>query len=308
MRTILVAGGYGFIGSHFINMIMQETDWNVINIDKMSYASKAQYVKPLKNRYTFAYGDISKDLYIKSLPQVDAIVNFAAESHVDNSISNPEPFIISNVVGTLKLLEKARRDKCRYLQVSTDEVYGSIDGGLFTENSPIQPNSPYSASKASADHLVQSYHETYGLDTIITRCCNNYGSHQHKEKLIPKIITNLNNNQTIPIYGDGSNVREWIHVKDHCSGIFAALTKGTSGEVYNIGSGDERSNYQLVTMLLELMDKDESSIKYVTDRLGHDKRYAIDSNKIQTELGWKPTHTNFYLHLKETINWYSSRQ
>ena len=242
-------------------------------------------------------------------PRPDAIVHFAAESHVDRSIHGPEVFVQTNVLGTQVLLEAARQAKVgRFVHVSTDEVYGSLGPtGLFSESTPIAPNSPYSASKAGSDLLAAAYHHTYGMDALITRCSNNYGPYQYPEKLIPLLITNLMDGLTIPIYGDGRNIRDWIHVEDHCSGVLLALEKGKAGEVYNLGGGNERMNIDIAKQLLSLLGKDESSIRYVEDRLGHDRRYAIDAAKIRRELGWEPRH-GFEAGLKATVDWYQANE
>lgn len=307
---VLVTGGCGFIGSNFINMLMKERPkWEVINVDVLTYAGNPHNLKIEKNsNYDFFKVDIShaaaiNDIFRNFRP--DKVVNFAAESHVDRSISDPSIFLKTNVFGTYTLLEAAKKyETGRFLHVSTDEVYGSLgETGLFTEKTPYAPNSPYSASKASSDFLVRAYHHTYGMDVVTTNCSNNYGPYQHREKLIPLIITNLVDNLNIPIYGDGLNIRDWLHVEDHCNAILLALENGKSGEVYNIGGNNERTNLQIVHKILDLMGKDSSYIQFVNDRQGHDRRYAIDASKIMSELGWKPKY-NFDSGIEQTVKWY----
>lgn len=306
---ILVTGGAGFIGNCFVRHILNKyPDYKIINLDALTYAGNIENLNDVKNNpnYTFIHGDIcDKDLVDDLVKQVDAIVNFAAESHVDRSITGPEIFIETNVKGTLNLLQAARINGIgRYLQVSTDEVYGSLGKtGYFTESTNIAPNSPYSASKASADLLVRAYFETYGMPNLITRCSNNYGPYQYPEKLIPFFISQLLKGEKVPVYGDGLNVRDWLYVYDHCAAIDVVLHKGRVGEVYNIGGHNEKTNLEITKIILAAMGKDESSIKYVEDRLGHDRRYAIDNTKIQTELGWEPSLT-FEEGIKLTVDWY----
>ena len=306
---ILVTGGAGFIGNCFIrHMLTKYPDYKVTNLDALTYAGNIANLDDVKNNpnYTFVHGDIGdKELVNDLVGQVDAIVNFAAESHVDRSIAGPEIFIETNVKGTLNLLQAARINKTgRYLQVSTDEVYGSLGPtGYFTETTNIAPNSPYSASKASADLLVRAYFETYGMPNLITRCSNNYGPYQYPEKLIPFFISQLLKGEKVPVYGDGLNVRDWLYVYDHCAAIDVVLHQGRVGEVYNIGGHNEKTNLEITRIILAAMNKDESSIKYVEDRLGHDRRYAIDNTKIQTELGWQPSVT-FEEGIKLTVAWY----
>jgi dTDP-glucose 4,6-dehydratase len=311
---LVVTGGCGFIGSNFIRQVLADRpDWRITNIDKLTYAGNAASLQDISNnpRYHFYKGDICDNAFVAeiftSVP--DAIVHFAAESHVDRSITGPEIFVQTNVLGTQVLLETARQAKVkRFLHVSTDEVYGSLGPtGLFSESTPIAPNSPYSASKAGSDLLVQAYHHTFGMDTVITRCSNNYGPYQFPEKLIPLLISNLMDNKQIPIYGDGKNVRDWIHVQDHCAGILLVLEKGRAGETYNLGGGNERENIVIAKKLLGLMGKDETSIRYVEDRLGHDRRYAIDASKVTKELGWKPKH-DFESGLAATVAWYKANE
>ena len=313
MTTILVTGGAGFIGSCFVrHMLQKHPDYKIINIDALTYCGNLENLDDVKDNpnYTFVHGNICDRKLIPQLVEnVDAIVNFAAESHVDNSIKHPEIFVETNVQGTLNLLQAAKEFKIeKYLQVSTDEVYGTLGkSGYFTETTPLAPNSPYSASKAGADMLVRAYHETYGLPTLNTRCSNNYGPYQYPEKLIPFFISQLLKGEKVPVYGDGLNVRDWLYVYDHCSAIDAVLHKGKIGEVYNIGGHNEKTNMEITHLILDAMGKDESSIKYVQDRLGHDKRYAICNDKIQSELGWEPSLT-FEEGIKITIDWYLNNQ
>ncbi|MDD3419681.1 MAG: dTDP-glucose 4,6-dehydratase [Candidatus Gastranaerophilales bacterium] len=310
---LLVTGGAGFIGSCFVRHILNNySDYKVINLDALTYAGNIANLNDVKNNpnYTFVHGNIcDKNLVRDLVSQVDAVINFAAESHVDRSITGPEIFIDTNVKGTLNLLQAAKEfGTNRYLQVSTDEVYGSLGKtGYFTETTPLAPNSPYSASKASADMLVRAYFETYGMPTLTTRCSNNYGPYQFPEKLIPFFISQLLKGEKVPVYGDGLNVRDWLYVYDHCSAIDTVLHKGKVGEVYNIGGHNEKTNMEITKIILEAMGKDENSIQYVEDRLGHDRRYAIDNHKIQTELGWEPSLT-FEEGIKLTINWYLNNQ
>ena len=313
MKKILVTGGAGFIGNCFVRHILKKyPDYKVINLDALTYAGNIANLDDVKDNpnYTFVHGDIcDKNLVADLMPEVDTIVNFAAESHVDRSITGPEIFIDTNVKGTLNLLQNAKNAGIdRYLQVSTDEVYGSLGKtGYFYETTPISPNSPYSASKASADMLVRAYHETYGMPTLNTRCSNNYGPYQYPEKLIPFFISLLLKGEKVPVYGDGLNVRDWLYVYDHCEAIDVVLHKGKVGEVYNIGGHNEKTNMEITHLILEAMGKDESSIKYVQDRLGHDRRYAISNDKITSELGWKPSLT-FEEGIKITIDWYLNHQ
>ncbi len=310
---ILVTGGAGFIGSCFIrHMLTKYPDYKIFNLDSLTYAGNINNLDDVKDNpnYTFVNADITdKNLSEKIGQNVDCIINFAAETHVDRSILNPEIFIKTNVLGTLNLLEYAKDTSVsRYIQVSTDEVYGSLGcNGYFSENSPLAPNSPYSASKASADMLVRAYFETYKMPVIITRCSNNYGPYQYPEKLIPFFISRLLNGQKVPLYGDGLNVRDWLYVYDHCSAIDKVLHKGLEGEVYNIGAHCEKSNIEIAKIILREMNKDESFIEYVQDRAGHDRRYAIDNTKITNTLGWSPVYT-FDEGIKTTINWYLNNE
>ncbi len=311
MKRILVTGGCGFIGSVFIRQELETyPELSIVNLDKLTYAGNLENLADLHGepRYEFQRGDIADAGFVNELigkGGFDAVVNFAAESHVDRSLLDSGPFVRTNIVGTQVLLDAARAAAVpRFLQVSTDEVYGSLGPtGLFTEDTPINPNSPYSASKASADLLVKSYNHSFGFPALITRCSNNYGPYQFPEKLIPLFISNALGDQPLPIYGAGTNVRDWIHVTDHCRGIDAVLRRGRLGEVYNLGGHNEKTNLEITYLLLELLDKPHSLIKYVSDRPGHDLRYAIDSTKAETELGWKP-RVNFQQGLRETIDWY----
>jgi len=307
---ILVTGGAGFIGSNFIHyMVQQYPNYTIINLDKLTYAGNLENLKGVEQspNYRFVKGDIlDRDLLAPIFAEgLDAVLNFAAESHVDRSIMDPGIFVKTNVLGTQVLLDLAKQYGVRkFVQISTDEVYGSLgDEGYFTENTPLAPNSPYSASKAGADLLVRAYHETYGLPVNITRCSNNYGPYQFPEKLIPLMIKNALEDKPLPVYGDGSNVRDWLHVEDHCRAIDLVLHHGVSGEVYNIGGNNERTNLQIVRTILEYLNKPESLIQFVQDRPGHDKRYAIDAAKIRKELGWTPRYT-FDEGIRQTIEWY----
>ena len=304
---ILVTGGAGFIGSNFINYMLSKYDYKIINLDLLTYAGNLENLKNVENNknYTFVKGDISdKELVLDITKDYDAIINFAAESHVDRSIVSPNIFVETNVGGTVNLLNCAKINKIeKYLQVSTDEVYGSIKEGYFYETTPVNPNSPYSASKASADMFVMAYHKTYGLPVVITRCSNNFGPYQYPEKLIPFFISKLLKNEKVPVYGDGKNVRDWLYVEDHCRAIDLALHKGRIGEVYNVGGHNEKTNIEITKIVLEKLGKDETSIEFVEDRLGHDRRYAISNDKIRAELGFEPNYT-FEKGIEATINWY----
>ena len=312
---LLVTGGAGFIGSCFVRHILNKyKDYKVINLDALTYAGNIENLNDVKNNpnYEFVHGNICDKKLVRELiidGRVDAVINFAAESHVDRSITGPEIFIETNVQGTLNLLQAAKEaNTYRFLQVSTDEVYGTLGkDGYFYETTPLAPNSPYSASKASADLLVRAYYETYKMPVLNTRCSNNYGPYQYPEKLIPFFISKLLKNEKVPVYGDGLNVRDWLYVYDHCSAIDTVLHKGRVGEVYNIGGHNEKTNLEITKIILDAMGKDESSIEYVKDRLGHDRRYAIDNHKIQTELGWEPSLT-FEQGIKLTIDWYLNNQ
>ncbi len=307
--NILVTGGLGFIGSNFIRYILDRySDVEVINVDAMKYGSNPANLKDLEDdeRYTFIRGDISDyKLMSKLVRDVDAIVNFAAETHVDRSISNPYSFLRSNVIGVFTILEVIRKNNpdARLVHISTDEVYGDILKGSFKEDDRLKPSSPYSASKAAADMFVLAYVRTYGINASITRCTNNYGPYQFPEKLIPKTIIRASMNLKVPIYGTGKNVRDWIYVLDHCEAVDLVMRKGEKGEIYNISSGEEKTNLEVVKTILNLMGKDDSLIEFVEDRPGHDLRYSLDSTKIREELGWKPKHS-FEEGIKETVEWY----
>lgn len=308
--NLLVTGGAGFIGSCFVRHILKKH--KVINLDALTYCGNLENLKDVASNpdYEFVHGNIcDKKLVRELVREVECVVNFAAESHVDNSIKHPEIFIETNVQGTLNLLQACREIGIeRFLQVSTDEVYGTLGKtGYFYETTPLAPNSPYSASKASADMLVRAYHETYGMPVLNTRCSNNYGPYQYPEKLIPFFISQLLKGEKVPVYGDGLNVRDWLYVYDHCEAIDVVLEKGKIGEVYNIGGHNEKTNMEITRLILESMGKDESSIKFVEDRLGHDRRYAISNDKITSELGWKPSLT-FEEGIKLTIDWYLKNQ
>lgn len=310
MKTILVTGGAGFIGSNFIRyMLNKYDDYKIINLDLLTYAGNLENLKDVEDNpnYEFIKGDIADKKLIDEIvsQDFDYIVNFAAESHVDRSIEDPEIFVRTNIMGTQVLLDAAKKYNIeKFVQISTDEVYGSLgETGLFTENTPLAPNSPYSASKTSADLLVRAYFKTFNLPVNITRCSNNYGSYQFPEKLIPLMIANALEDKELPVYGDGLQVRDWLHVEDHCSAIDVVLHQGKVGEVYNIGGNNEKKNIEIVKLILEKLQKPESLIKYVNDRPGHDRRYAIDSSKIQKELGWEPKYT-FEEGIEETVKWY----
>jgi dTDP-glucose 4,6-dehydratase len=332
MKNILVTGGCGFIGANFVRLALEKLgDCRLVNLDKLTYAGNPDNLKDLAedSRYLFVRGDICDSTLVERLfaeHLFDTVVHFAAESHVDRSITGPAAFIHTNIVGTFTLLEAARKfwltnhqspiTNHRFLHVSTDEVYGSLgETGLFTEETPYDPRSPYSASKASSDHLVSAYHHTYGLPVLITNCSNNYGPYQFPEKLIPLILNNALNGKELPVYGDGSNVRDWLYVVDHCAAILAVLEKGRVGETYNVGGHNEKRNLEIVHTICDLLDKKvgplpsgaprRSLIRFVKDRPGHDKRYAIDAGKIQHELGWVPSVT-FEEGIDQTVDWYLS--
>ena len=309
MVKALITGGAGFIGSNFVRYMLDKyEDYQIVNLDSLTYCGNLENLSGIEDNpnYTFCKGDITdKELVFKITSDADYIINFAAESHVDRSIEDPEIFIKSNVLGTQVLLDAAKEYGIKkYLQVSTDEVYGSLGKtGYFREDTPLAPNSPYSASKASADLMVRAYNKTFDLPVNITRCSNNYGPYQFPEKLIPLMISNALEDKPLPVYGDGLNIRDWLHVYDHCSAIDLVLHKGKIGEIYNIGGNNEKKNIEIVKLILQNLNKPESLIKFVKDRLGHDRRYAIDSSKIQNELGWTPKYT-FETGIAETINWY----
>jgi dTDP-glucose 4,6-dehydratase len=339
MKTIIVTGGAGFIGSNFILYMLEKyQDYKILNLDKLTYAANTEYLTSVAAdpRYELVVGDIcDRELVMRLFGEreVAGVIHFAAESHVDNSISGPEVFIETNIKGTFTLLEAARahwmeapfkakpgKEEYRFLHVSTDEVYGSLgETGLFREDTPYAPNSPYSASKAGSDFLVRAWHHTYGLNTVITNCSNNYGPHQHAEKLIPTIIRKALAGEKIPIYGDGKNVRDWLYVRDHCSGIDLAFHKGQAGETYNIGGRNERNNLQIAHMITDLLQQMapprsrnlsinhyKELITFVADRPGHDRRYAIDATKMETQLRWK-AQENFESGIRKTVEWYLAR-
>jgi dTDP-glucose 4,6-dehydratase len=325
MKNILVTGGAGFIGSNFVKMILdRHPDYKIINVDVLTYAGNLENLKDISNNQncTFIKADIRNRLKIDEIfssYDIDTVVNFAAESHVDRSIEEPEVFLTTNIIGTQVLLDVAKKHwkinpdnkyckeykpGVKFLQVSTDEVYGALGAtGKFVETMPLLPNSPYSASKASADMIVRAYHETFGIPVNITRCSNNYGPYQFPEKLIPLMINNCLKDKELPVYGDGMQVRDWLHVSDHCSAIDTVLHKGVDGEIYNIGGNNEKANIEIVKLIIETLGKSEELIKYVQDRPGHDRRYAIDNMKITTQLGWEPAYS-FEQGMKETIEWY----
>jgi dTDP-glucose 4,6-dehydratase len=325
MKTILITGGAGFIGSNFVKLMLnRHPDYSIINVDALTYAGNLENLKDItdNDNYIFVKADIRDrekiDEIFKSY-DITSVVNFAAESHVDRSIEEPEVFLTTNIIGTQVLLDAAKKywkvnpsDKyckeyklgVKFLQVSTDEVYGALgETGMFVETMPLLPNSPYSASKASADMIVRAYNETFGMPVNITRCSNNYGAYQFPEKLIPLMISNCLKEKDLPVYGDGMQVRDWLHVSDHCTAIDTVLHKGKDGEVYNIGGNNEKANIEIVKLIINSLGKTEDLIKYVKDRPGHDRRYAIDNTKITTQLGWKPAYT-FEQGIKETIKWY----
>ncbi|GIP42105.1 dTDP-glucose 4,6-dehydratase [Paenibacillus sp. J45TS6] len=307
---LLVTGGAGFIGSNFVLfMLQQHPDYEIINVDALTYAGNLENLKSIEHnpKHTFVKVDITDAQAIEQLMQqdIDVVVNFAAESHVDRSILEPDVFVKTNVLGTQVLLDAAKKYNVgKFVQVSTDEVYGSLGAtGLFTEETPLAPNSPYSASKAGGDLLVRAYYETFGLSVNITRCSNNYGPYQFPEKLIPLMISHALSDKALPVYGDGLNVRDWLYVEDHCSAIDLVIHQGRNGEVYNIGGNNERTNVHIVETILAELGKPKSLITYVQDRPGHDRRYGIDPTKTMQELGWKPKHS-FETGIKETIQWY----
>lgn len=311
---LLVTGGAGFIGSNFVRyMLKRHPNYRVVNVDALTYAGNLENLQPVENHpnYTFVQADITDAARMDSLirQDIDVIVNFAAESHVDRSIAEPDVFVKTNVLGTQVLLDAARKyNVAKYVQISTDEVYGSLgEKGLFTEETPLAPNSPYSASKAGGDLLVRAYHETYGLPVNITRCSNNYGPYQFPEKLIPFMISQALAGEELPVYGDGMNIRDWLYVEDHCSAVDLVIHQGRNGEIYNIGGNNERTNLEIVRTLLKQLGKPESLITFVQDRLGHDRRYGIDPAKTMSELGWKPKYS-FETGIVETIRWYLEHQ
>jgi len=318
MNKILVTGGAGFIGSNFVRHILAERDYEIVNLDKLTYAGNLENLRDIENhkRYKFVQGDIADKPFMHDLfeaEKFDAVINFAAETHVDRSIENSDPFINANIIGTHVLLELARKFKIKkYHQVSTDEVYGDLgDTGhlpfetrpFFTEDTPLNPNCPYAAAKTSGDVLVNSWHETYGMHTVITRCSNNYGPYQFPEKLIPFFLFKSMNNELLPLYGDGLNIRDWLYVLDHCEAILLAFEKSAAGEVWNIGGHNEKTNLEIVEQIKNNVPESRSEIEFVPDRKAHDRRYAMDATKLQKELGWTPKHT-FEQALPKTIEWY----
>ena len=307
---IFVTGGAGFIGSAFVRLVSAETDWSITNFDALTYAGNLDNLEGLDpERHKFVHGNVAdSEAVLDALADdTSAIVNFAAESHVDRSITDASEFLRTNIIGTQVLLDAARQRRVkRFIQVSTDEVMGSLpenDEAFFTEDSAFAPNSPYAASKAAAEHLVRAAHHTFGLDTVVTRCGNNYGPRQFPEKFLPLVLSNALNDEAIPVYGDGRNVRDWIYVEDHCRAILLALEKGRPGAVYNVGARNERHNIDVVESLLDMVGKPRSLIRFVKDRPGHDRRYAIDPSLIESELGWRPLET-WETGLQKTIQWY----
>ncbi len=322
--NILVTGGAGFIGSNFIHYIadkysrgrsrMGEADYRIINLDFLTYAGNLENLKSLEsnNNYTFIQGDIGDYNLVSKLVKdhkVDLIVNFAAESHVDRSITGPDLFLTTNILGTHNLLKVALENKIRFHHVSTDEVFGSLGGSdkKFNENTPYNPRSPYSASKASSDHIVRAYHHTYGLEITISNCSNNYGPYQHIEKFIPLFITNLLQGKKVPLYGEGQNIRDWLYVEDHCRAIDLIIHQGKVGETYLIGGDAEKRNIEIAKLLINELGHDESIIEKVEDRLGHDYRYAVDFSKIKNQLGWQP-QVSFEEGISRTIDWYKNNK
>ena len=325
MKTMLITGGAGFIGSNFVRLMLEKhPDYKIINLDALTYAGNLENLKDIESNpnYTFVKADIRDRDAVNAIFDkwdIDYVVNFAAESHVDRSITEPEIFLTTNIIGTQTLLDAAKahwklhpddkysreyKEGVRFHQVSTDEVYGALGKtGMFVETMPLSPNSPYSASKASADLVVRAYHETFGMPVTVTRCSNNYGPYQFPEKLIPLMINNCMKGKSLPVYGDGMQIRDWLHVKDHCEAIDCVLNKGADGEVYNVGGNNEKANIYIVKLIISALGKSEDLITYVKDRPGHDRRYAIDNTKITTLLGWHPEYT-FEEGMKETVQWY----
>lgn len=306
---VLVTGGAGFIGSNFVRYIYQaRSDWMVTVLDKLTYAGDQQNIAGLEDRVRLVKGDIcDRELVDQLMSKVDAVVHFAAESHNDNSLVDPDPFLHTNIIGTYTLIESARQHNKRFHHISTDEVYGDLaldDPVKFTSETPYNPSSPYSSTKASSDMLVRAWVRSFGLKATISNCSNNYGPYQHVEKMIPRQITNILSSQKLKLYGDGRHIRDWIHTEDHSSAVLAILEKGKTGETYLIGAGGEKSNREVFLLILELMGKDESWIEYVPDRPGHDLRYAIDASKLERDLNWRPKYTDFRDGLAATIEWY----
>jgi len=311
MRRLLVTGGAGFIGSNFIHYMLQKhDDIHIVNLDKLTYAGNLDNLKEVEAnpRYRFVRGDICDEAVVNNLmPDIDVVFNFAAESHVDRSIGKPDDFIRTDIFGVFILLEAARKHGIqRFVQISTDEVYGSIDKGLFKESDPLMPSSPYAASKAGADRLAYSYYVTYNLPVVIPRSSNNFGPYQYPEKLISLFVTNAMDDKELPIYGDGQNVRDWLYVMDNCEAIELVMERGMNGEVYNVGAGNEKSNLEITEFILQTLDKPKSLMTFVQDRMGHDRRYALESAKLHS-LGWRPSHT-FEEALSETIRWYQDNR
>ena len=317
MINVLVTGGAGFIGGNFVRYALKKhPNWRIVNLDKLTYAGRKENLSDIENdpetasRYRFVKGDIADPSVVDPLFEEEKFTyafNFAAETHVDRSIGDPGGFIQTDVYGTYVLLEAGKRnDLKRFVQISTDEVYGSIEEGSFTEKDPLTPRNPYSASKAGADRLAYSYHATYGMDVVVTRASNNYGPYQYPEKLIPLFVTNALEDLPLPLYGDGKNIRDWLYVDDHCSGLDFVCEKGVAGEVYNIGGGNERMNIEITQLILETLDKPDTLIRPVEDRLGHDRRYSVSTEKLQS-LGWKP-EKSFETGMAETIEWYKNNR
>ena len=308
---LLITGGAGFIGSNFIRYILGKyPDYEVINLDNLTYAGNLDNLSDISgsDKYSFVQGDIADRKLVDELAgKADTLINFAAETHVDNSITDPTPFLTTNVIGTQVLIEVALKHKhSRYIQISTDEVYGDIEKGLFTENSSLKPSSPYSASKVAGDMLCLASHRTYGLPVVISRCSNNYGPYQYPEKIVPFFIQKLLKGEKVPVYGDGSNIRDWLHVTDHCRAVDLILHDGKIGEIYNVGANNEHSNLEITKKMLKILNLPEDRIEFVKDRPGHDIRYAIDATKIQKELGWK-SEVDFEAGFRETVEWYKSK-
>ncbi len=313
-KTLLVTGGAGFIGSNFIRyMVKKYPEYKIINLDKLTYAGNLENLRDIENNpgYSFIRGDIADRKIVHeifSARKIDAVINFAAESHVDRSIEDPGIFIQTDVYGTYVLLEAVKKyGNSIFLQISTDEVYGSIENGSFKEKDPLGPNSPYSASKAGAEMIARSFYKTYGTPVIITRTSNNFGPYQYPEKIIPLFVTNLIDNKKVPLYGDGMNVRDWIYVEDNCNALDRVLHKGKIGEIYNIGAGNEKPNIWITKEIIKIMDKSEDMIEPVEDRLGHDRRYSVNCSKIKKKLGWEPSY-KFEEALEKTVNWYVNNE
>ena len=316
-KKLLVTGGCGFIGSNFVRFVFNSRpQCHVINLDALTYASFKDNLADIHDhpQYRFVHGDIRDRVLVDQLiTECDAVVHFAAETHVDRSIMDPEPFVETNVLGTQTLLTAAHKNgKVRFLQVGTDEVYGQLaledPKAGFTENDLLKPNNPYSATKAAGDLLARAFHHTHGVDTVITRCSNNFGPYQFPEKVIPLFVTNLLEDKKVPLYGDGRNVRDWLHVLDHCDAILTVLEKGKAGEIYNIGGNNERSNIELTSMIIEALGQSQDMIEHVKDRPGHDRRYAIDATKISQQLNWSPTRSTWPQALQNTVQWYVDHQ